>query len=161
MSISFQCIKCGKKYRLDNKLSGRRAKCACGYVMKIPKLESAGSLSPDVSNNASPTKSIEHVSSTMEHNSASDLNQTEGACNSQEGAPIDINYKEPMPWYLILVVIIGITITLFINIAFIVGFTKVYKQASLNIPLGFWLGCFISIVISVFSVISFTLYLTH
>jgi hypothetical protein len=131
MSISFRCTKCGKSYRLDDKLSGRRAKCACGWLMVIPKQEVTGSNSADVLSNASPPKYIEHTPSTPGHNSASALNQTEGASNSQEikskGTPIDINYREPMPWYLIVVISIIIMSVICLIGCFVLGLVAAHK----------------------------------
>jgi hypothetical protein len=34
--IRFACSRCGKRYRKDDWLAGRRGKCSCGYVFRVP-----------------------------------------------------------------------------------------------------------------------------
>ena len=36
MSISFACPRCGKHFKVREELAGKRAKCSCGNVLKIP-----------------------------------------------------------------------------------------------------------------------------
>jgi hypothetical protein len=37
VSITIQCASCGKAYRVKDELAGRKAKCACGASIAIPK----------------------------------------------------------------------------------------------------------------------------
>ena len=37
--IRFACSRCGKQYRKDDSLAGRRGKCSCGYVFRVPGVE--------------------------------------------------------------------------------------------------------------------------
>ncbi len=43
MAITIQCASCGKAYRVKDELAGRKAKCACGASIAIPKLGAAKS----------------------------------------------------------------------------------------------------------------------
>ena len=36
MSIPLQCPACAQRYRLDDRMAGREAKCQCGHTMKVP-----------------------------------------------------------------------------------------------------------------------------
>ncbi|HUT91681.1 MAG TPA: hypothetical protein VMY37_19435 [Thermoguttaceae bacterium] len=36
MSIPLQCPGCGKRYRFDDRMAGREARCPCGQTMKVP-----------------------------------------------------------------------------------------------------------------------------
>jgi len=37
MSINFRCPHCGKSYSLEDKFAGKKAKCKCGVVIRIPR----------------------------------------------------------------------------------------------------------------------------
>ncbi len=37
MPISFRCSGCGKEYRVNEKMAGRRATCRCGATTRVPK----------------------------------------------------------------------------------------------------------------------------
>jgi hypothetical protein len=34
--IEFSCASCGKRYKLEDHMAGKRAKCKCGSVLQVP-----------------------------------------------------------------------------------------------------------------------------
>lgn len=39
MAIQFSCAKCGKSFSVRDENSGKRAKCSCGHILRVPKID--------------------------------------------------------------------------------------------------------------------------
>ena len=50
MPISFQCPECARPFSVDNKLAGKKARCCCGLLVRVPK-RSAQAQQPSTRNN--------------------------------------------------------------------------------------------------------------